>query len=216
MWLPMHFSLSRNITYDAILQGRLKNIRMNTIDQNSQLDNNVAVFDPYIGVPPKPYSGVDFQYPGGGWLLPSVGDYPTGGIRKGMGNYQWNNNTVDTFSAACFHFAEALTELAEQKNETIVPYGLISSSWGGTMVEVWTPNATLRQGNCAYVDGNATADYAGNSIGPSGGTLYTGMIAPLVNYTIFGAIWYQGVHHASVQSFGTAYLGLTSQLCFVV
>lgn len=193
MWLPMHFSLSRNITYDAILQGRFKNIRMITLDMNMQLDNNLAVFDPYIGVPAKPYSGVDFEYPGGGWLLPSVGDYPTGGIRKGMGNYQWNNNTVDTFSAACFHFAEGLTELAEQNNETIVPYGLISSSWGGTVVEVWTPNATLHQGKCSYVDGNTTADYAGTSFGPRpGGSLWTGMIAPLVNYTIFGAIWYQG------------------------
>jgi hypothetical protein len=59
-----------------------------------------------------------------------------GGVRKGMGNYQWNNNTVDTFSAACFHFAEGLAEIAEQKNETAVPMGLISSSWGGTVVEV--------------------------------------------------------------------------------
>jgi hypothetical protein len=213
MWLPMHFSLSRNITYDAILQGRLKNIRMNTLDMNMQLDNNLAVFDPYIGVPSKPYSGTDFEYPGGGWLLPSVGDYPTGGIRKGMGNYQWNNNTVDTFSAACFHFAEGLTELAEQKNETIVPYGLISSSWGGTVVEVWTPNATLRQGKCSYVDGNATADYAGNSFGPRpGGSLYTGMVAPLVNYTIFGALWYQGAKHSQHAQYFTTE-GLDSIHC---
>lgn len=143
MWLPMHFSLSRNLTYDAMLAGKLKHIRMNTIDMNMQTDGNPD-FDPFIGVPASPYSGVDFDYPGGGWLLPSVGDYPHGGIRKGMGNYQWNNNTVDTFSAACFHFAEGLAEIAEQKNESAVPLGLISSSWGGTVVEVWTPNATLQ------------------------------------------------------------------------
>lgn len=132
MWLPMHFSLSRNMTYDAMLAGQLQNIRMNTIDMNMQLDGSVE-FDPYIGVPAKPYSGSDWNYPGGGWLLPSVGDYPHGGTNKGRGNYQWTNNTVDSFSAACFHFAEGLTELAIQNNETAIPLGLISSSWGGTV-----------------------------------------------------------------------------------
>jgi hypothetical protein len=73
----MHFSLSRNRTYDAMLAGKLQNIRMNTIDMNMQVDSNPH-FDPYIGVPSKPYSGTEFEYPGGGWLLPSVGDYPHG------------------------------------------------------------------------------------------------------------------------------------------
>eukprot|EP01051_Picozoa_sp_SAG22_P008349 SAG22_NODE_631_length_8376_cov_43.396037_6_plen_525_part_00 len=109
-----------------------------------------------------------------------------------MGNYGWNNNTVDSFSAACFSFAEGLTELAEQNNETAVPLGLISSSWGGTVVEVWTPNATLVEGTCKYVDGNATADFEGKGFGPRpGGSLWTGMIAPYLNYSIFGALWYQ-------------------------
>ena len=53
MWLPMHFSLSRNISYDAIRAGKLKNIRMNTIDMNEQLDKS-AHFDPHIGTPTKP------------------------------------------------------------------------------------------------------------------------------------------------------------------
>jgi hypothetical protein len=189
MWLPMHFSLSRNISYGAIRAGKLKNIRMNTIDMNEQLDKS-AHFDPHIGTPTKPYSGTAWNYPGGGWLLPSVGDYPDGGINKGRGNYQWNNNTVDSFSAACFHFAEGLTELAAQNNETVVPLGLISSSWGGTVVEVWTPNATLQRAACSYVGGNATVDSHGRGFGPRpGGSLYTGMIAPLVNYTIYGALW---------------------------
>eukprot|EP01051_Picozoa_sp_SAG22_P008348 SAG22_NODE_631_length_8376_cov_43.396037_5_plen_239_part_00 len=61
MWLPMHFSLSRNQTYDAMLRGKLSNIRMNTIDMNEQLDHGSSEFDPYIGVPPKPYSGVDWD-----------------------------------------------------------------------------------------------------------------------------------------------------------
>ena len=49
---------------------------------------------------------------------------------------------------------------------------------GGTVVEVWTPNATLTKGECKYVDGNATADFAGQGFSSRpGGSLFTGMIA---------------------------------------
>ena len=61
---------------------------------------------------------------------------------------------------------------------------------GGTVVEVWTPNATLTKGECKYVDGNATADFAGQGFSSRpGGSLFTGMIAPFVNYAIKGAVW---------------------------
>ena len=57
-------------------------------------------------------------------------------------------------------------------------------------MEVWTPNATLTKGECKYVDGNATADFAGQGFSSRpGGSLFTGMIAPFVNYAIKGAVW---------------------------
>eukprot|EP01051_Picozoa_sp_SAG22_P017010 SAG22_NODE_2529_length_2473_cov_3.477675_3_plen_119_part_00 len=55
----------------------------------------------------------------------------------------WTDNTIDGFSAACWHFAEQLTDYMEANDEPVVPIGLIGSHWGGTMVEMWQPNATL-------------------------------------------------------------------------
>lgn len=53
------------------------------------------IFDPQIGYPAKEYDGTSFDYPGGGWLLPSVGTYPGGASTDG----QAHNNTVGSFSA---------------------------------------------------------------------------------------------------------------------
>ena len=51
-------------------------------------------------------------------------------------------------------------------------------------------NVSFSTAACKYVDGNATTDSTGRGFGPRpGGSLYTGMIAPVVNYTIFGALW---------------------------
>jgi hypothetical protein len=140
------FSLSRNYTFDRIVAGALKNIRMHTADMNQIWPENITTgkFDPWIGYPPKGYVGAAFDYVGGGWLLPSVGGYPDGAAING----HFINNTVGSFSAACWHFAEALTEMAEARNETAVPYGLISTSWGGTVIEVWTPDSVLAEGKC--------------------------------------------------------------------
>jgi len=68
--------------------------------------------------------------------------------------------------------------MAAAKNESIVPLGLISTSWGGTIVESWTSNSTMKEEKCSYYKGNATHDYSGKIHGgiPSGG-LYNGMIA---------------------------------------
>jgi hypothetical protein len=61
------------------------------------------------------------------------------------------------FSAACWHFAEHLTDIMEKNGEPIVPFGLISSQWGGTMVEHWQPNASLNAGVCKNSSGGAYA-----------------------------------------------------------
>eukprot|EP00035_Acanthoeca_spectabilis_P021827 m.440439 g.440439 ORF g.440439 m.440439 type:complete len:106 (+) comp18521_c0_seq1:575-892(+) len=84
-WLPMSFSLSRNRTYDAIRRGRFRNIRMYTVDQESQLDTDVSrvnfSFDRFIGAYPNAYDGTTWDYPSGGWLLPTVGTYPDGPVQ---------------------------------------------------------------------------------------------------------------------------------------
>ena len=39
--------------------------------------------------------------------------------------------------------------------ESVVPYGLVASHWGGTMVEHWQPNSTLNAGVCKNNSGGA-------------------------------------------------------------
>ena len=70
--------------------------------------------------------------------------------------------TIPTFSAVLYYFG------AELQKELKVPIGLINSSWGGSPIEPWTIK------------------------GKSSGAMYNGMIAPLTNVSVRGAIWYQG------------------------
>mmetsp|Transcript_20487 Transcript_20487/g.62479 ORF Transcript_20487/g.62479 Transcript_20487/m.62479 type:complete len:609 (-) Transcript_20487:572-2398(-) len=81
-------------------------------------------------------------------------------------------NAWDDFSAICFLFGRRIHE-AEG-----IPIGLISSNWGGTMVQAWSPLESLRE--C----GSAS----------TGGPLYNSMIAPFTigPMALTGALWYQG------------------------
>lgn len=120
--------------------------------------------------------------------------------------------TVAGFSAVAYYFARDL-----QKSLN-VPIGLIQSDWGGTPAESWTRESVITgSGMLKDIVGNyqsaltryeqAQADYekAAEQAQAEGkpaprrpnkpwkyAELYNGMIAPLVNYTIKGAIWYQG------------------------
>lgn len=85
-------------------------------------------------------------------------------------------NSVPAFSAVLYFFGKRLHE------ELKVPVGLINSSWGGSPIEPWTIEN-----------------------GKSGG-MYNGMIAPLTNVSVRGAIWYQGETNV-IRKNGLAYTG---------
>jgi sialate O-acetylesterase len=95
-----------------------------------------------------------------------------------------DSNTVKSFSAAAYYFGRKLNA------ELNVPIGLIHVSWGGTPAEAWTP--------AEVVNNNSTLNDAAKKLNPSQwwpttpGYAYNGMIAPLTNFSIAGAIWYQG------------------------
>eukprot|EP01047_Picozoa_sp_COSAG01_P121790 COSAG01_NODE_50597_length_362_cov_0.593156_1_plen_120_part_11 len=102
--------------------------------------------------------------------------------------YNW---VLDSFSAACFYTAQELTDVLYTHNTSdgtgraaFVPIGLVESAWGGTMIEAWTPNATLNASCTNSVGGPVATAPQGN------GGLYNGMIAPFLNMTIKGALWY--------------------------
>lgn len=97
-----------------------------------------------------------------------------------------NAESVKDFSAVGFMFGRKLFK------ELKTPIGLIQSTWGGTHAESWTKMSVMK-GNPFYndvlTDFPAETTSSQNKV-PS--TLWNGMIAPIVGYTIKGNIWYQG------------------------
>jgi len=128
--------------------------------------------------------------------------------------------TVGGFSAVGFFFGRDL------RNALGVPVGMIHTSWGGTRAEAWTsrpvldahplyksehermdkqlekyrkdPEGLLKEQQEAARKAKKpeprTVQIPIQANSPS--ALYDGMIAPILNYTIKGAIWYQGESNA--------------------
>ena len=89
-----------------------------------------------------------------------------------------SNLTAD-FSALCWNFAVSLMN----KTNSDVPLGLISSNVGGTTIQAWSERQKLLS-TCKNV-----SDPEGSTVYYGG--LYNGMIAPLVNTSVAGFLWYQ-------------------------
>lgn len=101
-----------------------------------------------------------------------------------------DTSSVKWFSSVGYYFGNRLQEVLDQ------PVGLINVSWGGTPVELWVRPEALNQ---ETVEGWKKLPVAVRD-GWDVGTGYNGMIAPVVNMVVSGAIWYQGEanrHNAS-------------------
>ncbi len=92
---------------------------------------------------------------------------------------------VMDFSAVGYHFARVLAE------ELDCPIGMIHTSWGGTLAEAWTSIETLRS-DPLYERIVERREAPGTGQQHRAASLWNAMIAPLIPYTIKGAIWYQG------------------------
>jgi sialate O-acetylesterase len=96
------------------------------------------------------------------------------------------------FSAVGYYYGLQLQRILN------VPVGIINSSWGGTIIEAW-------------IDAESQKDFTDVDLGllnnekfPVYGkpvSCFNGMIAPLVNYSLRGFIWYQG--ESNVPRFST-------------
>jgi sialate O-acetylesterase len=85
------------------------------------------------------------------------------------------------FSALCWFFGR---NIHLQQN---VPVGLVSSNWGGTIVEAWSSPDALAE--CGLSPANSSSC----STAPNcNGVLWNAMIFPLLNMRLKGTIWYQG------------------------
>lgn len=100
--------------------------------------------------------------------------------------------TLKSFSAVAYFFGK---ELEQQLH---VPIGLINTSWGGTPAEVWTP--------AEAVDNDPLLKEAAVKITKTDwwpttpGATYNAMIAPITQFNIAGAIWYQGESNTGTAS----------------
>ena len=103
----------------------------------------------------------------------------------------WASTTPEAargFSAVAYHFATVLRE------HEGVPIGIISTNWGGTRCEAWTPQPVIEAGGYHGIlkrdKEQGAADHR------SSGALYNAMIHPLTPLRVTGAIWYQGESNA--------------------
>lgn len=100
---------------------------------------------------------------------------------------KWMNadsSNLSNFSAVAWFYGRELSKRLK------IPIALISSNWGGTPAEAWTDNTSLtKEKDLSYF---FTKDY-GNEYSPNKkSVLFNAMINPIINYSIRGAIWYQG------------------------
>ena len=94
-----------------------------------------------------------------------------------------NAEVARDFSAAGFQFAQLLQRKLQ------VPVGIIMSTWGGTRIEPWMPEKSLRAFPEIVVPAiSDTAKIMRND--PS--VLFNAMIHPFLSYGIKGVLWYQG------------------------
>jgi len=87
-------------------------------------------------------------------------------------------------SAAGYFFAKELAR------ELKVPVGIISTSWGGTRVEQWTPPTAYEQSPLFKDSIAGKHNFKIDGMVP--GKMFEGMLLPIIPYPIKGFLWYQG------------------------
>ena len=94
-----------------------------------------------------------------------------------------NDSVLRNVSAVGYFFAKEVYE------QTQIPIGIISSSWGGTSIEVWTPGWAYEK---SPVFNSLTHHENFNINGVVPGTKFESMIQPIVPFALKGMLWYQG------------------------
>jgi sialate O-acetylesterase len=105
---------------------------------------------------------------------------------------------VAGWTAVGYFFGRDLNEKLQ------VPVGLIQTAWGGTRAEAWTSPKALAASptfkgeieNYRKATADADKENRGEKNANAPSALYNGMIRPILNYRIKGAIWYQGESNA--------------------
>jgi sialate O-acetylesterase len=124
-----------------------------------------------------------------------VSKTPQDDLVKGIYGGGWREcspETIPLFSAVAYFFGRNLYENLN------VPVGLIYAAWGGSNVISWTSGEMMETVPDYMDDLQKTRNLPEPDMSVKKPNcnrptyLYNGMIHPLVNYAIRGAIWYQG------------------------
>jgi sialate O-acetylesterase len=91
--------------------------------------------------------------------------------------------TVSNFSATAYWFGKMLYDKLQ------VPIGLVNISYGGSPVEAFMDENTLKAFPEIKVPAKTDSIKLNNKVAT---VLYNGMLRPFLGYTIKGCIWYQG------------------------
>ena len=105
------------------------------------------------------------------------------------GQAKWidaNPTNIANFSAVCYMAVREIARLHTSKR----PMGLVFSAWGGTRIEAWMSPKALA--SCAAKGFVAPPAKAQNSAS----ALFNGMVAPLQQFAVRAALWYQGEANA--------------------
>lgn len=98
----------------------------------------------------------------------------------------WNlpsPKVVKSFSAIGYYYALQLQKMLN------VPVGIISASWGGTIIEAWMDAESQK----SFTDVDLNLLYDENfQVYNKPISCYNGMLHPLFNYVVKGFLWYQG------------------------
>ena len=87
-------------------------------------------------------------------------------------------------SAVCFLFARNIQKLLTEEGISPAPIGLISSEWGGTPIQSWSPQYVSDQCDYHFVKEQQREQREQS--------LWNAMINPLKKTSLKGFLWYQG------------------------
>ena len=195
MELNLHFTFEKNDTFAAVGAGKYKNIRIFHLGHNPMPFRQMAhVVNDSLAL--------------SNWTIMDETAVNFGGhgdqCPPSKGGRGKDCTALDQFSAACFYFAQSLTDrmaedVAQGGAEAVVPLGMIETAWGGTTIEQWVPIGSQLQcqnischANASIPVSPSTIEQCTHDVEMGNGGLYGGMIAPYVNMSITGWLWYQG------------------------
>ena len=182
MWLPVLHTYWRNETARNISEGRYANVRLMAGGSGSTVRDRSGARSPEAGIPwPAPYGGVNGSNP---WMTARQAA-PDGCVESG---------TCPLFAmgGACWYFAQGLADLGVS-----TPIGIADTAIGGQRIEEFMINSTMSR--CSAVGtGVWDAQLTGQQV------------APFMDMTLKGWVWYQGSEpHALVTPTAAATLTQT-------